>query len=191
MQRRNLIALIAVCSMSLSAQGALLSPQSFETQIRQGVKKLTGWESVDQNKDGTWRKVSLFQTNILKLDVVKSESLLRPYMGTLHMTFNLVFSDSFPTRESAAASLMHIQKDLGNTSTFECEYQFAPGDVRWEFVSGRTRSSASFAAGDYDWFPLNAATINNDGNIHKAVVEVLSSPSPKSSKPAASKRKQT
>lgn len=117
-----------------------LSPESFVQQIEVNTAKLDGREKIYQMENG-FRKLRVYGPTAKSIDVVRSESVLRPYLGKLHFFVSFAHGERFETHELAKTSATY--SGPGSVSTHECFMDFSPSKTAWEVTKLRCRTTSS------------------------------------------------
>ncbi len=183
--RRGILVLASAALPTWSAAQAI-DPKSFEIQVKNGVRLVNDWKFLKQDNDGLWQKQWLLVGDI-KYDVVKSESALRPLVGTLQVSVVSMFGVKQPTRAEAEAG--HNIEDAPrvpggkNAYTLEYDFKFEPSDAGWSFLEGKARTSLQLMLGRDDWIDLSAAEMRDGGGMHGHIVRAFATPVPLKKKP--------
>lgn len=138
-RRISLAAALFIFGTSAFAQQHL-SPESFVQQIEVNTAKLDGWEKIYSKEHG-FRKIRVYGPTAKSIDVVRSESVLRPYVGKLHFFVSFAHGESFETHEQAETSASY--SGSGSVITHECFIDFSPNKTAWEVTKLRCRSTSS------------------------------------------------
>lgn len=188
MKRRDFLALASGISLSSFAIAKLSDPKSFEGQVKNGVRVLHEWTHLKQGTDGLWQKQWLAVSST-KYDVVKSESALRPLIGTLQTTVMSMFSVKHADRSDAEVDRT-VENAPGvpggkNAYTLEYELKFEPTRTGWSFLEGRARTSMQLMLGRESWIELSVSELRQGGGMHGQVVRAFATtpPSLKKSQP--------
>ena len=177
MYRRLFIFSVANVYASPNIFAQSLPPKSFASQINKNSKILEkSWSYLISDQNAKWKKLYATQVEVDSIDVVKSESLLYPYMGKLVIRMNIVHGEFVATKEEAKAQARDPKKmnDPGASVSNVFELQFASEEKSWRFISGRSKNSAAAIAGAPDWFALTPVIIR-DGPFG-SIMNLLSMP---------------
>lgn len=188
MNRRDLFTLVSSALLPAFAVGKPSDPKSFEAQVKNGTGLLNKWISLKQGEDGLWQKQWLL-VDSTKYDVVKSESALRPFVGTLRTTVLSMFTVNHASRSAAEADrTVEDAPDVPggkNAYTLEYDLKFEPTDIGWLFLEGRARTSLQLMLGRDNWIELSASELREGGGMHGHIVRAFATavPSTKNSSP--------
>lgn len=176
MNRRLLLLLFAVPCTPLGVFAQSLAPRSFEVQIRQNAKNLISNWSLVREYQGQWRKLQVLHAEIEAIDVVKSESLLYPFVGKVSILIGLEYGQLVETKEEAEGQRRDPKRapDPMEINVVSFDLQFVPGDTAWRFLSGLSRSSASAMIGGNQWIPLTPIMLRS--GPYGAIINALSTP---------------
>lgn len=107
------------------------TPESFVSQIQKNSSRLDGWTKIYTNERGYY-KIRAHAPNAQTIDVVRTESVLRPYLGKLHFFVSLARAQEVESKELAEHS--NAYSEGGSLTTHECHLDFSPGKVSWELT---------------------------------------------------------
>lgn len=186
MKRRSVISAALCTVLSVKAKSPLVDPRGFETQVLSAIRQLNEWKRVSQREDGRWQKRRLDITNPT-YDVVKSESALRPLIGTLRMYVHNIGHAIRDAREEAEQELgIESAGPLGidgkDWITAEYELQFEPTERGWLFFHGRCVNSMTVQlsrmnpqGGGANWYELTRAELEKK-TMHAVVLLAFEPP---------------
>lgn len=138
MKNQTIVASVLLLFASHAHAQSSPPPESFVQQIEVNLKKLTDWEKV-YTRDQSFYKIRAYGPTALSIDVIRSESVLRPYLGKLHFAISFARGDNFEAREQAKESAAYVGPSSLNTH--ECFLDFAPNKTAWEVTKIRCRST--------------------------------------------------
>lgn len=167
MHRRLFFATALLVSFGSARAQKQTSPESFPHQIRQNVLALDGFTQVIHS-GGAYRKVEVLEVSARLIDVVRSNSILHPYAGQLHLVTVIANGQPLDNRDKAAESKI-LRKDW-NTSSHELMIFFSPSKSAWKMSRLQMRVNGKFedlAPSEFSDFP---DYLLND------LVEILESP---------------
>lgn len=181
MKRRELLALASWVALPSFAAETLPDPKSFEAQVKNGVRLLHEWTYLKQGMDGLWQKQWLL-VDTTKYDVVKSESALRPLVGTLRTSVVSMFSGKHADRADAETdrTVENAPRVLGGKNAYTLEYdlKFEPTSTGWAFLEGKARTSMQLMLGQENWIELSASELREGRGMHGHVVRAFATPAP-------------
>lgn len=183
---RREILVLASAALPTWSIAQSIDPKSFEIQIKNGVRLVNDWKFLKQDSDSLWQKQWLLVDDI-KYDVVKSESALRPLVGTLQVSVVSMFGVKQPTRAEAEAE--HKIEEAPrvpsgkNVYTLEYDLKFEPSDAGWSFLEGKARTSLLLMLGLHDWINLSATEMRDGGGMHGHIIRAFATPVPLKKKP--------
>lgn len=196
MKRRHILVFPACTVLPAAAKAVRSDPKAFEAMVLDSVRRLNDWKKVIQNKDGLWQKRRL-EVSKPKYDVVRSESALRPLVGTLQMYVHSIGhvpnSDrSAAEQELAVAEGGPLGIDGKDWVTIEYQLQFEPRDAGWVFFAGKCLNSMTVkinqATGSADkWYELTPEELKAT-SVHAEVLRAFDPPPAKRGGPAPSRR---
>lgn len=141
---RRKILFMAASALPLASKAQTIDPESFEIQVKNGVRLVNKWKHLTQDKEGLWQKHFLFVSNI-KYDVIKTASALRPFIGTLEVSVLKAAGIKHLTRIDAEneAEIEDAPRVPGGKNAFVLEYdlKFEPRYSGWQFLEGKSRTS--------------------------------------------------
>lgn len=176
MKRRDLLALASWIALPSLATAKLPDPKLFEGQVKNGVRVLHEWTHFKRGTDGLWQKQWLLVSST-KYDVVKSESALRPLIGTLQTTVVSMFGVKHADRSDAEVdrTVEDAPSVPGgkNAYTLEYELKFEPTRTGWSFLEGKARTSMQLMLGRESWVELSASDLRQAGGMHGHVVRAF------------------
>lgn len=182
MNRRHfatLAAAVAAIAFSPLSSAAGLSPQSFEAQMRRAIDALNARVDLTERNNGTWVR-SWMKVSDVEIDVLKSDSALRPYVGTFKAEVTIMFGAERATRaEAAAETEVEAAPSVPsgkNQYSIKYDLKFAPKGSAWEFWQGKSITSLRAMMGDAAWFELTPANIQEKKSVHTIIIGVLSKP---------------
>lgn len=185
MNRRHFSIIAGTSFLSTASLAKALDAKSFEIQIKGGVRLIETWKGLQQ-RENLWQKQWLRIANI-EYDVVRSESVLRPFVGTVRTMVISMFSVKHLDRSEAEAErLTEAVPSLpggANAYTIEYDLKFEPTDRSWSFMSGKSRTSLQTMFGNQDWIDLRASDVDEGKGVHGLIVKAFATP------PDAPKRK--
>lgn len=139
MRRLAAITALALAAVTSANAQTLLTPQSFVTQVKANGPRVAAWTKV-YPQENQHRQV-VFQATVRDLDVVASQSLLRPYLGKALISYNIQHGPLFGTAAEAADAPR--PQVLPESAFGECEVMFLPREVHWRFEEARCRNSTT------------------------------------------------
>lgn len=188
---RLLTAAVFVLALPVSAEMRPSDPKAFEAQVQKGVAQINEWKRISQQKDGQWQKRRL-EVSQLKYDVIRTESALRPLIGTVRMYVHSIGHLSRPDSESAASELAIADgTPLGvggkDWVTTEYELQFEPSERGWVFFQGKALNSMSIKISEavgqkatwYELTPPDSTTETLHAIVLRAFEPPQAAPAPK------------
>lgn len=196
MKRRHLLVIPACAIVPAFAKTTQANPKAFETLVLESTRRLNDWKKVVQNKEGLWQKRRL-EVSKPKYDVVRSESALRPLVGTLQMYVHSIGHLPNSDRDAAEQELAiadggPLGIDGKDWVTIEYQLQFEPRDAGWIFFAGKCLNSMTVkinqATGAADkWYELTPEELKAT-SIHAEVLRAFDPPPAKRGGPAPSRR---
>lgn len=187
MQRRSFSVFAGVLtglSVLSAAAGPLppLSPQSFEKQMTSGVASLNRWDGLYQNKEGLWYRQFMSVSRPV-VDVIKSESALRPLVGTFKAQVKVMFGAPQMTQQEAKLETSSEEYAGGlNEYTIDYDLKFVPKGKAWVFSEGTSYTSLQKRVGRTTPVALTPEDLSSNPSVHTQIVEMLSRSSPASRK---------
>lgn len=144
-----------------------MPPESFVHQIQHNAAALEGMERVIFAA-GRYSKNRVFEASPRLIDVIRSDSVLHPYLGKLHLVMVVGHSQPMETLDGAEAS--EVVRKTWNTGTQELMIFFAPGKSAWKLTRLQMRVAGKFE----DLAPSEFA--NFIGDLLEDTVQVLETP---------------
>jgi hypothetical protein len=117
-----------------------LSPQSFVQQVKQNAQALKSWSKV-YLQNGEYHKLSALDPSVRSIDVVRSESVLRPYIGKLQFSLGMYRGGAFSSEVAAASDSSEFKQE--NLNPNDCEIDFQPEENAWKMTRVWCRSLAA------------------------------------------------
>jgi hypothetical protein len=178
--RRKLLVL-STLALPVWSEAKAVDPKSFEVQVKNGVRIINDWKYLKQDNEGLWQKQWLLIREI-KYDVVKSESALRPFIGTLQALVVSMFSTKQQTRAEAEAGqiIEEAPRVPGGKNAYTLEYdlKFEPTATEWLFLEGKARTSLQLMVGRDDWTELSVEEMRDGGGMHGHIVRAFATKAP-------------
>lgn len=137
MRRLAAITALTLAAVTFANAQTLLTPQSFVTQLNANGPRVAAWTKV-YAQENQYRQV-VFQANVRDIDVVASQSLLRPYIGKALISYSIQHGPRFVT--AAEAENAPRPQVLPESAFGECEVMFLPREEQWRFEEARCRNS--------------------------------------------------
>ena len=176
---RRTIFLMAPAILPTWSQAQAVDPKTFEAQVNNGIRLINEWKFLKQGDDGLWQKQWLTLSDI-KYDVIKSESALRPLVGTIQAKIISLFSARHPNRTQAELeSFIEDAPDIPGgkkTNTLEKDIHIEQSKTSWIFFKGKARTSIQLMVGSYNWIDLPAAEMREKGGMHGHIVRAFATP---------------
>lgn len=181
MNRRNLLSFVSLpftASLCFRTHAANLDPQSFETQMVNATAAIKKWTALYQNKEGFWYKQWLSVSD-QHVDAIRTQSALRPLVGTLKTRVKVMFGVARETREAAEMeSAVEEDAKTGRKNEYAIDYdlRFAPKGNFWVFFEGKSHTSMQDLMGDDSWAVLTSADLLDKPSMHTRIIGILSTP---------------
>lgn len=176
MRRLAAITLLTLGTVTVANAQSQLTPQSFVTQVKANGPRVAAWAKV-YAQESQYRQVT-FQANVRDIDVVASQSLLRPYLGKALISYSIQHGPLFGTAEEAQAA--QRPQVLPESPFGECEVMFLPREDQWRFEEARCRNSTT-----KQWMLMD-----RDGLVGKPLGDMLAElDTPVAKQPPAPKRR--
>lgn len=141
------------------------------------------WTALYQNKEGFWFKQWLSVSD-LHVDAIRTQSALRPLVGTLKIRVKVMFGIAHENREMAdmeSAVEEDTKRGRKNEYTIDYDLKFAPKGNSWVFFEGKSHTSMQNLLGDASWAVLTSADLLDKPSIHTRIIGLLSTPTKASS----------
>jgi hypothetical protein len=138
---------------------------------------LDSLKRASNTKEGLWYKewFSMFEP---KLDVLRSESALRPLVGTLQVRIRVMQGALRDSKDAALAeSVVGEALSTGSKNGYTVDYdlRFEPKGNAWMFLDGKSHTSVQDIIGDHSWATLTPGMLREHPNtIHSLIIEILS-----------------
>ena len=181
MNRRNLLFFASLpisASLCFPTQAANLDAQSFEAQIANATAVINNWTAFYQNKDGLWYKQWLSVSD-QSVDAIRTQSALRPLVGTLKTRVKVMFGVARETREMAdLESAVEEDAKTGRKNEYAIDYdlKFVPKGNSWVFFEGKSHTSMQDLMGDDSWTVLTYAALHEKPSMHTRIIGIFSTP---------------
>lgn len=179
MNRRNLLSFVSfpfAASLCFRTHAANLDPQSFETQMVNATTAINRWTALYQNKEGYWYKQWLYVSD-QHVDAIRTQSVLRPLVGTLKTRVKVMFGVARETRETAnMETVVAEDTKTGRKNEYAIDYdlKFAPKGNSWVFFEGKSHTSMQNLMGDDSWVTLTAADLLEKSSMHTLIIGIFS-----------------
>lgn len=184
--RRELI-FMAASALPVISEAQTIDPESFELQVNNGVRLVNEWKRISQDKEGLWQKNFLFVSEV-KYDVIKSESVLRPFIGTLKASILKAAGVKHPDKIDAEKELAieDAPNVPGGKNAYVLEYdlKFESRAGGWPFLEGRVRDSLT--GGGWSNIPVTLA--RSGEGVSGYVARSFATPVPRKRKTSPSVR---